>query len=138
VYINPTAEPKVNYLWQDMCGITPCYGIVWGVDDSLKPGESITLRSTPDAYAAEFTRWPGWFAAGTSDLYLLIDAWNCPSETECSEIGAVGEADEGNNLLHLSGLNVTGENPPAPSATVQGREFRSLRRRATPYSPDRF
>jgi hypothetical protein len=51
-----------------------------------------------------------------------VDSWNCNSETgACEPTGAVEEADETNNLTHLGGLTVTGENPP--HTTIQAEEL---------------
>jgi hypothetical protein len=112
LYINPTTEPAVNQFWYELCGLNPCTGITWGVDQVLKPGDSITLRSTADSYAVDYTRWPGWFAAGTSDLYLLVDSWDCSAGPgKCVAEGAQREQNEENNRFHLGGLQVTGANP---------------------------
>jgi hypothetical protein len=112
LYLNPTAPPTFNQPWYDMCGLEPCHGIVWGVSEPLAPGESITLTSTVSSYEADYTRWPGWLASGTTDVYVVVDSWNCDSETgQCVAGGAVEESDETNNLTHLGGLEVTGENP---------------------------
>jgi hypothetical protein len=112
LYINPAEVPVVNQPWDDLCGLQPCHGIVWGVSDPLEPGASITLTTTATSYAEEQTIWPGWFAAGTSDLYLLVDSWNCNEQGEqCVTSGVEQESDEANNLTHLDGLTVMGENP---------------------------
>jgi hypothetical protein len=112
LYLNPTATPTVNQPWQDLCGLQPCHGIVWSVSELLEPGETITLTASEASYAADYTRWPGWLESGMTDLYVLVDSWNCESETgACAPTGAVEEANEDNNLTHLGGLTVTGENP---------------------------
>jgi PKD repeat protein len=33
LYVNPTATPTVNQSWLDLCGLTPCRGIVWSVSE---------------------------------------------------------------------------------------------------------
>jgi len=112
LYLNPTQVPTANQPWYDMCGLEPCHGIVWGVSDPLAPGESIIRTSSAPSYEADYTRWPGWLASGTTDVYVVVDSWNCDSETgQCVAGGAIEESDEVNNLTHLGGLTVTGENP---------------------------
>ncbi len=114
-YINPSAVPVVNVRWNDVCGTSPCYGLAWYVSGGLAPGQSVTLTSTPDSYAAAYSIWPGYFASGTSDLYLYVDVWNPPVPT-----GGVAESDETNNLaerhgLSVTGLGVTGVEWPSPA-----------------------
>jgi hypothetical protein len=112
LYRNPTAPPTVNQMWYDLCGPAPCHGSAWAVDTLLAPGAQITLTTTVTSYAPDSTRWPGWLAAGTTDLYLLVDSWFCPDDgTPCAATGAVREQDETNNRAHLGGLTVTGTNP---------------------------
>jgi hypothetical protein len=113
LYLNPAEVPALHQTWDDLCGVVPCHGIVWDVPERLEPGESLTLTSTAASYAPDYTRWPGWLAAGTTDIYLLVDSWHCaPDETRCVAGGAVIEQDEANNRAHLGSLTVTGENPP--------------------------
>jgi hypothetical protein len=82
----------------------------------LQPGESIVLTATPDSFNAAYTRWEGWFAAGTTDLYLYVDSWNRETGT-----GAVDEgANEDNNRFHLGGLEVAeGDTPPTLSSSPE-------------------
>jgi len=101
-YINPSQVPSVNLAWYDVCGMTPCYGLAWYVSGGLAPGQSVTLTSTPDSYAVDYSIWPGSFASGTSDLYLYADSWN-PTVSS----GAVLESDETNNLAERQ-IRVTG------------------------------
>ena len=100
-YINPYRVPAVNLRWNDLCGMTPCYGLAWYVSGGLAPGQSITLTS--DDAAADYSVWPGYFAAGTSDLYLYVDVWN-PGVAS----GGVFESNESNNRVERHGLGVTG------------------------------
>ncbi|RME71631.1 MAG: hypothetical protein D6784_14880, partial [Chloroflexi bacterium] len=66
------------------------------------PGQSITLNS--NQFASAYSRWPGYFARGTSSLYLLVDSWN-PGVSS----GGVDELNEGNNLYtYPGGVTVTG------------------------------
>lgn len=110
LYINPSAPPTtVNQRWDTRCGMQPCYGIGWYVPGGLAPGASITLTSTPGSYLNDYAIWPGWFASGTSDLYLYVDSWDQTGAT----IGSVLETDEFNNRAELHGLQVTGPNPTA-------------------------
>lgn len=110
--INPSAPPNAaNQIWSDHCGLTPCYGIVWAVSKTLAAGERIVLTSTSTSYAAPYTRWPGYFAPGTSNLYAYVDSWNPGVAT-----GAVAERDESNNLAVLQGLSVSGSLPALAEA----------------------
>jgi hypothetical protein len=123
-YINPSRVPEVNLRWNDICGMTPCYGIAWYVSGGLAPGASVTLVSScsdpavypqPPCYGALYSIWPGSFASGTSDLYLYVDMWNPTVPT-----GGVAESDEDNNMAELHGLRVTGlrvggANLPSPA-----------------------
>jgi hypothetical protein len=103
LYINPVSQPGINTPWDDICNLWPCQGIVWSVNETIAPGASITLTSTPDSYSAEHTDWDGTFVVGTTDLYLYVDGWKPDSP-----VGAVDEEEgESNNLFHLGGLEVT-------------------------------
>jgi hypothetical protein len=106
LYINPSAAPTAaNQPWNTRCAKTPCFGMAWEVTGELAPGQSITLSSLslPPGYSI----WPGYFVAGTSDLYAYADSYNAGVAA-----GAVPESDEGNNQFHLGGLVVAGPNPP--------------------------
>jgi uncharacterized repeat protein (TIGR01451 family) len=97
-YINPSSPPaQANQTWESLCALTPCYGLAWGVEATLAPGESVTLTSTPGSYWAPNTVWPGSFAPGTSDLYLYVDSYSTGGEAS----GAVPESEEGNNRTEL-------------------------------------
>ena len=101
-YINPSRPPvEPNDIWDHLCGMSPCYGIVWFVEDELEPGESVTLQSTPDSFRSAYTIWPGYFAPGSTDLYLYVDTWN-PGSTS----GLVLEGNEDNNRSELHDLHV--------------------------------
>ncbi len=107
LYINPSKPPTAaNSTWNMLCGMTPCFGIAWSVPNGLDPGDSITLHSAPGEFAAAYSSWPGYFARGTTDLYVYVDSWN-PGVA----VGAVPESNEGNNRAELHGLVVTGPNP---------------------------
>lgn len=106
LYINPAVAPTAaNQVWHERCGLTPCYGMAWYINRPLAPGESITLTSRGGGFSAGHSIWPGFFAAGTRELYLYVDSWN-PDVPG----GAVAEQDEGNNRAML-GVTVTGSNP---------------------------
>jgi len=79
-YDNPSPPPEAaNQIWNFLCSgsLEDCYGIAWYVDDGLKPGESIVLRSLPGEYEGPQTHWPGKFVqSGSHDLYAFADAWN--------------------------------------------------------------
>ncbi|HEY3231463.1 MAG TPA: CARDB domain-containing protein, partial [Roseiflexaceae bacterium] len=105
LFINPSAPPtQANVTWNQTCTLSPCYGIAWLVPNGLAPGASITLSS--QSVPAGYSVWPGYFAAGTTDLYVYADSWNPGVAT-----GAVAESNETNNSAHLGGLTVTGPNP---------------------------
>lgn len=100
-YINPAATPSVNRRWNDLCTLDPCYGLAWYVS-GLAPGQSINLSSTNPA--AAYSRWPGYFTGGTSNLQLYVDTWN-PGTT----FGSVGEKiEENNRFVYPGGVTVTG------------------------------
>lgn len=85
--------------------MNPCFGIAWRVP-SIPPGQSVTLTSDPGSFPTDYSVWPGWFAAGTTDLYLYVDSWNPGVPT-----GGSVEENEANNRAELHGLRVTGSNP---------------------------
>jgi hypothetical protein len=78
--------------------------MAWEVVGGLALGQSVTLssQSLPPGYSI----WPGYFAAGSSDLYAYADSYN-PGVVA----GSVAESDETNNRAELHGLTVTGPNP---------------------------
>jgi hypothetical protein len=105
LYLNPSAPPtEANQLWNTRCGMQPCFGMAWEVTSELAPGQSVTLSSLH--LPAGYSIWPGYFAAGTSDIYAYADSYN-PGVAG----GAVAESDEANNRAELHGLIVTGPNP---------------------------
>jgi hypothetical protein len=109
LFINPSQPPTTaNVRWNDVCKLQPCFGIAWTVSDGLAPGQSITLTSR--SYPAGYSLWPGWFASGTTDLYLYVDTWN-PGVP----YGTVAEYNEANNGTALHGLIVSGKNPTQPN-----------------------
>jgi hypothetical protein len=115
LYLNPSSPPTgANQVWNTRCGMQPCYGIAWFVPEGLAAGQSVTLssRTAPSGYSS----WPGWFAAGTTDIYVYVDSYN-PEVAA----GAVPEQDETNNRAEFHGLQVTGPNS-----------------RALPITPDRL
>ncbi|HEY0738769.1 MAG TPA: hypothetical protein VGD69_27870, partial [Herpetosiphonaceae bacterium] len=121
LFINPSSPPtRTNIRWNDACGMNPCFGIAWEVP-SIAPGQSITLTSDPGNFGERYSVWPGWFAAGTRDLYLYVDSWNPGVAT-----GGSLEENETNNRAELHGLQVTGSNPQVTRDTgdVQKRPVR--------------
>jgi hypothetical protein len=102
-YINPSRVPGVNDPWNEVCGMSPCYGIAWYVSGGLAPGQSVSLTSTPGSYASDYSIWPGYYASGTSDLYLYVDSWNRPATA-----GGVLESDETNNMAERHGAGTGG------------------------------
>ncbi|NJP06213.1 MAG: hypothetical protein HC837_11615 [Chloroflexaceae bacterium] len=115
LYLNPSGTPSIGQRWEDLCGLFPCHGIAWGVTELLDPGESVTLQSVASDYDDIQTVWPGWLVNGTTDAWVQVDSWDPDSST-----GNIAESDETNNLTQLSGLTVTGDNPP--SLASEGRE----------------
>jgi large repetitive protein len=106
LYINPSEVPIGNLPWDRLCDLEPCYGLTWAVRRPLAAGQQITLRSTADSYANMYSRWPGFFASGTTDLYVYVD-----SGVTMYTDGNVRESDETNNRVVLQGLRVEGSNP---------------------------
>ena len=115
LHINPARIPEQNLLWQDNCGLFPCHGITWGVTQTLQPGESVVLRSSLDSYITKHTRWQGSLLAGTTDLYAFLDVWD--PDTDFGTVNE-GEQGEANNIVRLSGLTVTGSQPPKVQANT--------------------
>jgi uncharacterized repeat protein (TIGR01451 family) len=108
-FINPNPPPSAaNTIWSNVCGLSPCYGLAWFVATNLAPGQSITLTSHPSSFSADHSNWAGFFASGTSDLYLYVDSWN-PGVAS----GGVAESNENNNRAERHGLMVSGPNPAA-------------------------
>ncbi len=113
-YLNPIPVPAgPNLPWNEACGLYPCYGLTWAVSAGLQPGQSIVLTSTPDSFDVPRSLWTGYFAPGTTDLYLYVDSWNPGSPA-----GAVLELNETNNRAERHGLLVPGAlgMAPGPSA----------------------
>jgi CSLREA domain-containing protein len=113
--VNPRRAPEINDLWHDNCGLGPCVGAAWAVRETLGPGESVTL-TTAGGFDPSRTYWTGWLPSGATTIYAYADSWNTDGTR-----GAVLESDETNNRGELSGLTVTGQNPPAkpwPGATL--------------------
>ncbi len=112
-YINPASTPTVNNRWNDLCGMSPCYGLAWYVP-SLGPGQSVALSSNNPA--RDYSVWPGYFARGTTNLHLYVDSWN-PG----TSVGSVDERNENNNLytypggVMVTGLSVTNDEPATPT-----------------------
>ena len=111
IYINPATPPAVNRRWNDLCSLSPCYGLAWYVAEGLGQGQSMALSST--TFPAAYSRWPGSFAPGTSNVHLYVDMWN-PGVAS----GGVLESIETNNTASLGGLSVTGQ--PAASGLETG------------------
>jgi predicted outer membrane repeat protein len=112
--INPDQVPnQSNIIWNEHCTLSPCYGLSWLVTQSLAPGQSITLSASQAL--PEYSNWSGSFAAGTSDLYLVVDSWNPGVST-----GAISESNESNNVAYFGGLQVSPKQAKqAPSAILK-------------------
>lgn len=114
MYFNPDPVPMTaGVSWYDVCGIKPCYGMVWEVP-TIQPRTSIKLVSTN--INKEYSSWYGWLASGTTDIYAYIDSWGGSRE---QAQGGVTEDNEANNLVHLGGLTVTGDTPFVPTTSLQ-------------------
>jgi uncharacterized repeat protein (TIGR01451 family) len=115
LYINPSQPPDgPNHPWNELCVFNPCYGMAWFVEQSLAPGESLRLISTPDSFLPDYSIWPGSFPAGVTDMYAYADSWN-PGVIS----GAVIESDESNNRAELHGLQVDSGTAPSTGAVTQ-------------------
>ncbi|MBI1298387.1 hypothetical protein GC175_25920 [bacterium] len=100
LHINPAQPPQgPPAQWNENCGRVPCFGLAWTVT-GLAAGQSIDLTS--DAPSTAYSIWPGSFAGGVTDLYLVVDSWG-------SNTGLVSESNEGNNVATVLGLVVEGE-----------------------------
>ncbi|MCB9098626.1 MAG: tandem-95 repeat protein [Anaerolineales bacterium] len=100
VYANPTTSPGLNQPWATIAEA----GAVWGVTQSLAPGESLTLTTGDAYYVAAFSS--ASIPTGAT-VYALVDSVNYNTN-----YGNVAESDESNNL----GGPVTagaGGSPPA-------------------------
>lgn len=106
LFMNPAGTPTGRTFWDEQCEQERCFGIAWEITEPLGPGESVTLTSTPESYAEEYTIWPGWFLSGTSELHLYVDTTN-----RGPAWGNVQEFNEDNNRV-VRPIQVTGENPP--------------------------
>jgi hypothetical protein len=134
LYVNPSRTPTVNTPWNEICGISPCFGVAWQVTQPLQPGQSVTLTSTPSSYFRQNTIWPGYLIKGSNQLYVLADSWNRAGDSSAADPnGAVPEQDETNNLasqpLTLSQSEATSE--PA-TATLDARRPEDLPQRRLP------
>jgi hypothetical protein len=120
MFINPSQQPTVNTNWFDVCSLDPCFGLAWGLEQPLAIGQSIAFTSAytgsetqPAGYREDFSNWEGWFANGTTDLYVLVDSWN----EEDGQEGGIPELDEGNNLGYLA-VTVSGTNPTETNINI--------------------
>jgi hypothetical protein len=115
VSINPSTPPtEANMIWNRYCTLDPCFGLAWYVPNGLAAGESVTLTSNPGDFDALRSRWPGFFAPGTTELYAFADSWN-----ETVPTGGVLETDESNNRAEIRGISVA--DPGALNVVVNGR-----------------
>ena len=70
LYVNPSPVPEaVNQVWQDLCD----EGIVWGVDQPLEEGESLTLRLEGPFYAEDYSHFMGGLTA-EDQVYVQVDS----------------------------------------------------------------
>jgi hypothetical protein len=115
VSINPSTPPtEANMIWNRYCTLSPCFGLAWYLPNGLKAGESVTLTSNPGDFDPLRSRWPGFFALGTTELYAFADSWN-----ETVPTGGVLETDETNNRAEIRGISVT--DTGARNIVVNGR-----------------
>jgi hypothetical protein len=109
LYLNPDPVPDENNMplaWNETCTLELCQGVTWQVTELLGAGEQIVLTTTATSMDTDYSRWGGWFAAGTTDLYVYVDSWGTAGTN-----GAVVETNERNNRVEMRGLQVTGTNP---------------------------
>ncbi len=106
-YVDPVTPPQVNQPWQTLCPpdrpLAECQGGTWFVDETVAPGESITL--TAAQFIPDYSQWGGSFTSGGDHvLYAYVDSWNgtVPS-------AAVVESDESNNRFGPLTISVTGK-----------------------------
>ncbi len=115
VSINPSTPPtEANMIWNRYCTLDPCFGLAWYVPNGLAAGETVTLTSNPGDFDPLRSRWPGFFALGTTELYAFADSWN-----ETVPTGGVLEKDETNNRASIRGISVT--DTGALNVVVNGR-----------------
>ena len=119
LYINPSHAPLVNEPWNELCTLEPCFGMAWFYEGTLQPGQSATLTSSPSSAAnpngfrAASSNWPGFFANGTSRIYIIVDSWNRNASGEQRDPnGALREIDETNNRAERSLTVLLGPLPP--------------------------
>ncbi|XSG75310.1 CSLREA domain-containing protein [Herpetosiphon llansteffanensis] len=88
LYLAPHPAPShVNQQWWDVAQ----QGMVWGVTQSLEPGQSISLHPYDRYYSASRSAWSNHIAAQTK-LYVQADAYNA-----ATNYGAVLEVHEALN-----------------------------------------
>ncbi|GAB4212592.1 MAG: hypothetical protein OHK0022_48640 [Roseiflexaceae bacterium] len=131
LYLNPSTPPVVpNKPWNEVCTQDPCYGVAWFVSQTIEPGQSLTLTTTPQSYFRENTRWVGFLPRGTFDVYAYVDSWNRDaSGNAISPFGAVYEISETNNraeLHYVPKANGVGEGRGAPALDLRTSEPRVL------------
>ncbi len=119
LYINPSHAPLVNEPWNELCTLEPCFGMAWFYEGTLQPGQSATLTSSPSSAAnpngfrAASSNWSGFFANGTSRIYIIVDSWNRNASGEQRDPnGALSEIDETNNRAERSLTVLLGPLPP--------------------------
>jgi PKD repeat protein len=104
VYFNPAQTPKLNKPWDT---IAP-HGAVWGVTETLDPGESLTLTSGDAYYFA--TASSASFPVG-AQVYALPDSVN-----HKTSYGNVQEGNEDNNLFGPIVSTASSEPPSSAQA----------------------
>ncbi|KPL81284.1 right-handed parallel beta-helix repeat-containing protein [Herpetosiphon geysericola] len=101
LYLAPNPAPShVNQQWWDVAQ----QGIVWGVTQSLEPGQSISLQPYDQYYSTSRSAWSNRIAAQTK-IYVQADAYN--AATNYGAVLEVHEALNGeyNNLLSITTSN---------------------------------
>lgn len=135
LYINPSRTPQVNDPWNELCALRPCFGLAWLHEGVLQPGQSVSFNSrprsaaNPNGFRPEASAWPGFFANGTSQLYVIADSWNRDGAGDARDAdGALRELDEANNRAGQSVVVAAGPLPPefTPDRTI-GAFTRRLR-----------
>jgi uncharacterized repeat protein (TIGR01451 family)/fimbrial isopeptide formation D2 family protein len=118
LYVDPTAVPTVDVLWND---IAP-FGKAWFIHQDIAGGEDLIIHTDqPDDPAdpdSVYSNWPGWFVSpGDHILYVQADAFGLPA-------GAIAETDETDNVYGPQTVTVKPNAGFVIPPSVQWRERR--------------
>jgi predicted outer membrane repeat protein len=85
LYVNPRQAPTANTVWQKIAPV----GAVWMINQTLEPGQSITLSQTSPFFVPDYSF--GSFAVG-DQLYAYVDSYH-----SSNSYGVELESDESDN-----------------------------------------